>query len=177
MPKKVVMPEDFDMNEILGNKSEIKNDKPSAEAQASERRVISRVEDIDEKALLDSMASINTNDYMFPKKKMQMPEDKATEPSETAEPIENNVSSQSPKKPVSGKQRKADLRDYRQAFLSVPKITDRKTVFISNELRERIIGIVRRFGTEKSSVSGFIENLVIQHLEEYQDDIESWKKL
>lgn len=81
------------------------------------------------------------------------------------------------KKTSSRKLRKVNLLDYQQTFLTVPKITDRKTVFISNELRERIVSIVRRLGTEKSSVSGFIENLVIHHLDEYMVDIESWKKL
>ncbi|MFV0419078.1 MAG: DUF3408 domain-containing protein [Dysgonomonas sp.] len=100
-----------------------------------------------------------------------------TENTVTPEPTENNVQSQPTKKTVSGKQRKADLLDYQQTFLCVPKISDRKTVFISNELRKSIVSIVRRFGTEKSSVSGFIENLVIHHLEEYREDIESWKKL
>ncbi len=78
---------------------------------------------------------------------------------------------------LSTKQRKSGLLDYQQTFLVVPKITDRKTAFISNELRERVVDIVRKLGTEKSSVSGFIENLVIHHLEEYKDDIESWRKL
>lgn len=87
------------------------------------------------------------------------------------------VQSEQGKKPSSRKLRRVDLRDYQQTFLTVPKITDRKTVFISNELRERIVSIVRRLGTEKSSVSGFIENLVIHHLNEYMEDIESWKKL
>jgi len=86
-------------------------------------------------------------------------------------------SNQSTKKPLSGKHRKSGLHEYQQAFLSVPRITDRKTVFISNELRERIVGINLRFGTEKSSVSGFIENLARHHLDEYKEDIESWKKL
>lgn len=85
--------------------------------------------------------------------------------------------SESGKKTSSKKLRKVNLLDYQQTFLTVPKITDRKTVFISNELRERIVSIVRRLGTEKSSVSGFIENLVIHHLDEYMVDIESWKKL
>lgn len=100
-----------------------------------------------------------------------------TENAVATEPIDNSMPSQPTKKPLSGKQRKANLRDYQETFLGVPKITDRKTVFISNELRERIVGIVRRLGTERSSVSGFIENLVIHHLEEYREDIENWKKL
>ena len=81
------------------------------------------------------------------------------------------------KKTVMSKQRKTNLLEYQQTFLAVPKIIDRKTVFISNELRAHVVSIVRRLGTEKSSVSGFIENLVRNHLSEYKDDIESWKKL
>jgi len=95
---------------------------------------------------------------------------------ETAETVDPVVSKSS-KKTMTSKQRKTSLLEYQQSFLIVPKITDRKTVFISNKLREVIVGIVRKLGTEKSSVSGFIENLVRNHLSEYKDDIESWKKL
>ena len=95
---------------------------------------------------------------------------------ETAETVDPVVSKSS-KKTMTSKQRKTSLLEYQQSFLIVPKIIDRKTVFISNELRERIVSIVRKLGTEKSSVSGFIENLVRNHLSEYKDDIESWKKL
>ena len=95
---------------------------------------------------------------------------------ETAETVDTVVSKSS-KKTMTSKQRKTSLLEYQQSFLIVPKITDRKTVFISNKLREVIVGIVRKLGTEKSSVSGFIENLVRNHLSEYKDDIESWKKL
>lgn len=81
------------------------------------------------------------------------------------------------KKTVSIKERKDSLLEYRETFLTVPKISDRKTVFISNDLRESIVDIVRKLGGEKSSVSGFIENLVRHHLEEYKEAVEKWKKL
>ncbi len=80
-------------------------------------------------------------------------------------------------KPLSTKQKKNSLEEYRLYLLVAPKIVDRKTVFISNALRERIVEIVRKLGYEKSSVSGFIENLVRHHLELYHEDVESWKKL
>ncbi len=130
----------------------------------------------------------NVDDYINPQKGLSNSTAPIEQPlgSETTvntKPTDNTVSEkeslllQSTKKAVSSKQRKAGLSDYQQTFLSVPKITDRKTVFISNELREKIVGIVRKLGTEKSSVSGFVENLVTQHLEEYKEDVESWKKL
>jgi hypothetical protein len=81
------------------------------------------------------------------------------------------------KKTVSTKQRRNSLAEYQETFLKVPKISDRKNVFISNSTREFIVSIVRRFGGEKTSVSGFLENLVLHHFEEYGEDFEAWRKL
>jgi hypothetical protein len=78
---------------------------------------------------------------------------------------------------VSGKQRKESLEEYRQTFLTVPKLEDRKPVFISCEVRDRIDEIVRRLGSRGGSVSGFIENLARHHLDMYEEDIEAWRKL
>ena len=51
-----------------------------------------------------------------------------------------------PQKRVSSKQRRLSLDEYRTAYLRVPKITDRKPVFVSGEVRDRLDGIVRRLG-------------------------------
>jgi hypothetical protein len=80
-------------------------------------------------------------------------------------------------KRVSGKQRKESLEEYRQTFLPVPKLDDRKPVFVSREVRDRIDEIVRRLGGRGGSVSGFIENLARHHLNMYEEDIEAWRKL
>ncbi len=143
------------------------------------------VPEIDEQEFLKIMASTSLQDRLAQKRlqKEKSHEDQPGESTMLTEVTNQNsgndetLPSQPAKKTSSGKQRKVGLQDYQQTFLSVPRITDRKTVFISNELRERIVGIVRRLGTEKSSVSGFIENLVIHHLEEYREEIENWKKL
>ncbi|GHT36024.1 hypothetical protein AGMMS49574_26940 [Bacteroidia bacterium] len=101
----------------------------------------------------------------------------ATMPSVPDEQDNTAVADKTVKKTVPAKQRKAGLEEYRETFLSVPKITDRKNVFISNSTRELIVGIVRRLGGEKTSVSGFLENLVLHHFGEYGEDFEAWKKL
>lgn len=155
MSKKMEIPKDFNLDDIMGGKVEDKSD----------TKVIRGAEVIDEEALLESIARRKINNNTTTQKEERNELDSLDI---AGRPIEKTV-------PV--KQRKAGLLDYQQTFLSVPKITDRKTAFISNELRERIVSVVRRLGTEKSSVSGFIENLVTHHLEEYKDDIESWKKL
>ncbi|KAA6344195.1 hypothetical protein EZS27_008166 [termite gut metagenome] len=89
----------------------------------------------------------------------------------------NHVPDKPAKKTISTKERKSSLAEYRETFLAVPKITDRKNVFISNSTREMIVGVVRRFGGEKTSVSGFLENLVLHHFEIYGEDFEVWRKL
>lgn len=69
------------------------------------------------------------------------------------------------------------LERYRQTFLQVPKIEDRKPVFVSCHTRDRLDEIVRKLGGRKMSVSGLIENLALHHLELYGEDIERWRKL
>jgi len=80
-------------------------------------------------------------------------------------------------KRTSGKQRKESLDEYREAFLQVPKLNDRKPVFVSCEVRDRLDEIVRKLGGRKMSVSGFIENLAVHHLETYHEDFKVWRKL
>jgi len=80
-------------------------------------------------------------------------------------------------KRVSSKQRKESLDEYRETFLQVPKLEDRKPVFVSREVRDRLDEIVRKLGGRKMSVSEFIENLALHHLETYREDLEVWKKL
>lgn len=82
-----------------------------------------------------------------------------------------------PQKRISSKQRRLSLDEYRTSYLQVPKITDRKPVFVSGEVRDRMDEIVRRLGGRGMSASGLIENLARLHLETYRDDIEQWRKL
>ena len=78
---------------------------------------------------------------------------------------------------ISSRQRKLSLDEYRKAFLQVPRIEDRKPVFVSGEVRDRLDEFVRRLGGRKMSVSGLLENITRQHLEIYSEDFEQWRKL
>ena len=82
-----------------------------------------------------------------------------------------------PQKRISGKQRKATLEEYQQTFLQVPRIDDRKPVFVSSDVRDRLDRIVRILGGRRMSVSGIIENIVRHHLSLYEEDFEAWRKL
>ena len=78
---------------------------------------------------------------------------------------------------ISGKQRRASLEEYKDSFLSVPSIEDRKPVFLSRSTRDALDRIVRMFGERRMSVSGLVENIARQHLAIYGEDIEAWRKL
>lgn len=78
---------------------------------------------------------------------------------------------------ISGKQRRASLEEYKETFLTVPSIEDRKPVFLSRSTRDALDRIVRMFGERRMSVSGLVENIARQHLDTYGEDIEAWRKL
>lgn len=78
---------------------------------------------------------------------------------------------------ISGKQRRASLEEYKEEFLCVPSIEDRKPVFLSRCTRDALDRIVRMFGGRRMSVSGLVENIARQHLDTYGEDIEAWRKL
>ena len=78
---------------------------------------------------------------------------------------------------VSSKQRKLSLEEYRNSYLKVPVIIDRKPVFVSCEVRDRLEDYVRKLGGRKMSVSGLLENIARQHPDTYDADFEQWRKL
>ncbi len=78
---------------------------------------------------------------------------------------------------TSGRQRRASLEEYRETYLTVPKIRNRKTVFVSDDVRDELDAVVRRLGGRGMSVSGLLENLAREHLAAYRGDIEQWRKI
>ena len=80
-------------------------------------------------------------------------------------------------KRISAKMRKKTLEAYKQAYLVPTKLNNRKAVYLSKETQERADFIVRRLGDRGSNLSSFVENIVRQHLEEYGEDIEKWRRL
>ena len=112
------------------------------------------------------------------------PEKPKTEPqlADTQEQVGEVMQEQTDETPqvvrrISGKQRRASLEEYKETFLPVPSIEDRKPVFLSRSTRDALDRIVRMFGERKMSVSGLVENIARQHLATYGEDIEVWRRL
>ena len=118
----------------------------------------------------------------LPKEKNQSLASEQTEPIERTgqsvptPPISPITQSDSTKR-SSPKQRKASMDEYRQTYLTTPKIVDRQTIFISRTLRDEVDVLVRRLGDRKLSVSGFVENLVRAHLSDYANELDQWKRM
>ncbi len=112
---------------------------------------------------------------------LEQPDKTVTEEAETAMTDEpsgvTTGEAAMPQKRVSSKQRRLSLEEYRTAYLQVPKIINRKPVFVSETVRDELDRVVRYFGGRDMSASGMVENLVRQHLETYREDIEQWRKL
>ena len=110
---------------------------------------------------------------------MFTPQPEYSEAPESTEKTESSetVQASEPTKRTTQRQRKESMAEYRQMFLTPPKIVDRQTIFISRELRDRIDRIVRQIGDRKLSVSGFVQNVLQRHLDVYGDDIERWRKM
>ena len=73
--------------------------------------------------------------------------------------------------------RKETLEAYKQSSLVPTKLNNRKAVYLSRDTQERADFIVRRLGDRGSNLSSFVENIVRQHLKEYGEDIEKWRRL
>lgn len=125
----------------------------------------------------DTSAIQTAVSYAIRKDELEIEEDDTGEEmkttvAETDAPVERIVTRR-----ISSKQRRLSLDEYRATYLRVPKITDRKPVFVSGEVRDRLDEIVRRLGGRGMSVSGLVENLARLHIEAYREDIEQWRKL
>ena len=94
-------------------------------------------------------------------------------PSEPAQHTENATV----QRRISAKMRKETLEAYKRSFLVPTKLSERRAVYLSKETQERADFIVRRLGDRGSNLSSFVENIVRQHLEEYCEDIEKWRRL
>lgn len=83
-----------------------------------------------------------------------------------------------PKQPRIGiRQRKLDYEAYKATYLSPKTLTNRKQTNISRELYDRIALMVRRLGDIDTTVSGFIDSVLSQHMDDYAPDHEVWRKL
>ena len=93
----------------------------------------------------------------------------ATESIPTTEP---------PKQQRIGKQqRKSDFAEFKATFLTPAKVVNRHPVNIEDDIWEQLERIARILGERGTTVASYIKAVLAEHLKQYAEDIEIWRKL
>lgn len=96
-------------------------------------------------------------------------EQTATEVTSTIEP---------PKQQRIGKQqRKSDFAEFKATFLAPTKLVNRHALNIEGDLWDQLERVSRILGDRGTTVSSYANAILAEHLKQYADDIEIWRKL
>ena len=61
--------------------------------------------------------------------------------------------------------------DYRETYFRKVELTDRQPLYVSRMTHEKLMRIVTVIGGRKVTVSSYVENILLRHFEQYQDEI------
>ena len=67
--------------------------------------------------------------------------------------------------------RKVGSGDYRETYFQKVELTDRQPLYVSRTTHEKLMRIVTVIGGRKVTVSSYVENILLRHFEQYQDEI------
>ena len=69
------------------------------------------------------------------------------------------------------------LADFQGKYLQPLRVSHRKAVYVSEEIQRKLGYVVRKIGEQGASISGYVEQVLHEHLDRYKDDVETWRKL
>lgn len=83
-----------------------------------------------------------------------------------------------PKQQRIGKQqRKSDFAEFKTTFLAPAKLVNRHALNIEGDLWDQLERVSRILGDRGTTVSSYANAILAEHLKQYADDIEIWRKL
>lgn len=83
-----------------------------------------------------------------------------------------------PKQQRIGKQqRKSDFAEFKATFLTPAKLVNRHALNIEGDLWDQLERVSRILGDRGTTVSIYANAILAEHLKQYADDIEIWRKL
>ena len=83
-----------------------------------------------------------------------------------------------PKQQRIGKQqRKSDFAEFKVTFLAPTKLVNRHALNIEGDLWDQLERVSRILGDRGTTVSSYANAIIAEHLKQYIDDIEIWRKL
>lgn len=104
----------------------------------------------------------------LPVKKQEMPSvavETPDKPEIKAEPKEEKAV----KEPA--RRKKNTPGDYRETYFMRVDLTDRQPLYVSRATHEKLMKIVTVIGGRKATVSSYVENILLRHFDQFQDEI------
>ena len=88
------------------------------------------------------------------------------------------TTTEAPKQQRIGKQqRKSDFAEFKATFLAPAKLVNRHALNIEGDLWDQLERVSRILGDRGTTVSSYANDILAEHLKQYADDIEIWRKL
>ena len=69
------------------------------------------------------------------------------------------------------RRRKEQAESYKDAYFRRVDFSDRQPLYITRSTHEKLMMIVNLIGGRKATISSFVENVVLQHLENHREEI------
>ena len=69
------------------------------------------------------------------------------------------------------RRRKGGTGDYQETYFQKVELADRQPLYVSRTTHEKLMRIVTVIGGRKVTVSSYVENILLRHFEQYQDEI------
>ena len=117
----------------------------------------------------------------LPVKKQEMPSvavetpdkpDDKTGTVETADKLEIKAEPKEEKAVKEPARRKKNAPgDYRETYFMRVDLTDRQPLYVSRATHEKLMKIVTVIGGRKATVSSYVENILLRHFDQFQDEI------
>lgn len=95
--------------------------------------------------------------------------DKSDEKADKAEKVEAVKEEKAVKEPA--RRKKNAPGDYRETYFMRVDLTDRQPLYVSRATHEKLMKIVTVIGGRKATVSSYVENILLRHFDQYQDEI------
>ena len=61
--------------------------------------------------------------------------------------------------------------DYRETYFGRVDLTDRQPLYVSRTTHKKLMKIVTVIGGRKATVSSYVENILLRHFDQFQDEI------
>lgn len=84
-----------------------------------------------------------------------------------------SISTELPSSRTPGKKKRKTQGDYQEVFFVRVDFTHRKPLYITATTHRRLMRIVHLMDESKATISSYVENIILNHLETFREDIDT----